>query len=240
MISTLYIVATPIGNLEDISARALRILSTVDLILAEDTRTSQKLLNHYQIDKALVSFHQHSKSLKIDRIVNGLKVGKNLALISEAGTPGIADPGAKLISVIRQQLGDKVKIVPIPGACALTAALSVSGWPAEKFIFLGFLAHKKGRQKQIREILDYPYLVVLYESKHRLLKLLTELSSLAKENEKEIDIMLARELTKKFEEIIFGSPDQLIEFLNNKPASLKGEFVVILRKKNKKIVNKNI
>lgn len=226
MFSCLYIIATPIGNLDDISYRAIKILKQVDLVLAEDTRTSQVLLNNYNIKTPLLSYHQHSKNLKIETIIKYLKNGKNLALVSDAGTPGISDPGAKLISIIRNELKNRVKIIPIPGACALTTALSVSGWSAEKFIFLGFLAHKKGRQKQIKEIINHPYLVVLYESKHRLLKLLTELSNF----ETDFEIMIARELTKKFEEVIFGSPDYLLNYFKNNLNNLKGEFVIIIKK----------
>ncbi len=230
----LYIVASPIGNLQDISYRAIKILESVDIILSEDTRTSLKLLNRYNIKNNLESYHQHSNDKKLDKIINYFKQGKNIALLSEAGTPNISDPGANLIKQVKDNLNDEVEVIPIPGPCAVTTALSVSPWPADKYIFLGFLPHKKGRQSQIKKILDYPYLIVLYESKYRLLKLLSELNSLEKENEKQIDIMIGREMTKKFEQFIFGRPEQLIEKLKNNAKMLKGEFVLVLHvnKKN--------
>lgn len=229
----LYIVATPIGNLEDISFRAIRILKEVDLIIAEDTRASFKLLNHYEIKNKIESFHQHSSEKKLLKLIEVLKNGKNLALISEAGTPNISDPGTKLISLIRKKLSDEIKIIPIPGASALTCVLSVSPWPVDKFVFFGFLAHKKGRQTQLKKIINLPCLVVLYESKHRLLKLLNELKQQGIEENKEIEIMLGRELTKKFEQIIIASPSELLEKFENNANILKGEFVLILRINNK-------
>ncbi len=227
--SKLYIVASPIGNLEDVSYRAIKILSQVDFIFCEDTRTSLKLLNRYDIKNKLQSFHQHSGFKKVNKIINYLKEDKEIAILSEAGTPNISDPGASLILQVKKELADKVEIIPIPGASAVTTALSVSPWPADKFIFLGFLPNKKGRQSQLKKIIDYPFLIVLYESKHRLLKLLNELSNPEKENNKKIDIMIARELSKKFEQLIFGRPEQLIDKLNNNATMLKGEFVLLLR-----------
>jgi 16S rRNA (cytidine1402-2'-O)-methyltransferase len=229
MLGNFYTLATPIGNLEDISARALRVLSTVNLILCEDTRVSYKLLSHYNIKTPVKSFHQHSGLIKINKIIDLLKEGKDIALISDAGTPGISDPGAKLISMIKEDLGNEARILAIPGPCALISALSISGWPAEKFTFLGFLANKKGRQSQIKNLLNYPHLIVLYESKHRMIKLLKELLNLENTSKRKIEIMIARELTKKFEQSIFGRPEELIELLSNNPASLKGEFVLILK-----------
>ncbi len=228
----LYIVATPIGNLEDISLRAIRVLKEVDLIIAEDTRTTMKLLNHYEIKNKIESFHQHSNEKKLSKILDDLKEGKSLALVSEAGTPNISDPGTKLISYIKENLKEKVNIIPIPGASALTSILQVCPWPVDKFIFFGFLAHKKGRQNQLKKIINFPYLVVLYESKHRLLKLLKELNQLEKEYNKEINVMIGRELTKKFEEIIFGYPSELLEKFENNDNILKGEFVLILKINN--------
>ncbi len=229
--SKLYIVASPIGNLEDISFRAIKILESVDIILSEDTRTSLKILNRYNIKNNLQSYHQHSNDKKLFNILDNLKEGKSIALLSEAGTPNISDPGANLIKQVKESLNDEVEIIPIPGPCAVTSALSVSPWPADKYIFLGFLPHRKGRQSQIKKILDYPYLIVLYESKHRLLKLLKELSNLEKESEKQIDIMIGREMTKKFEQFIFGRPEEIIEKLNSDAKMLKGEFVLVLHVK---------
>lgn len=229
----LYIVATPIGNLEDISLRAIRILKEVDLIIAEDTRTSLKLLNHYEIKNKIESFHQHSNEKKFKKLIDLLNNGQNIALLSEAGTPNISDPGSKLISYIKENLKDEVKIIPIPGASALTSILSVCPWKIDKFTFYGFLAHKKGRQSQLKEIVKSSYPVILFESKHRLLKLFKELIDLEKEYNNEIEIMLGRELTKKFEEIIISDPSKLLEKYINNEQTLKGEFVLIL-----KIVNK--
>ena len=173
--SILSVVATPIGNLEDISLRALRVFKEADLILCEDTRVAKKLLSHYEINTSVLSYHQHSGILKIEKILEELKSGKNLVLISDAGTPGISDPGSMLISSIRKDLPE-TEIVAIPGPSALGAALSLAGIGFDRFVFWGFLPHKKGRQTAVSSIVssDMPY--VLYESKHRIIKLLKELS----------------------------------------------------------------
>ncbi len=213
---TLYIVATPIGNLGDFSLRGLRILKEVDLILCEDTRTTKKLLTRYQINKPTVSYHQHSRLTKIEYILNQLKKGRDLALVSEAGTPGISDPGAKLIDYLVRQL-PHLKIVPVPGPSALISALSVSGFLADKFIFLGFPPAKKKRKKFFQEVAQAKYTVVLYESSHRILKTLQELINLDRQ------IVVCRELTKKFETIYRGNIREIIEQV--KP---KGEFVIII------------
>ena len=176
--ATLYIVATPIGNLEDIARRALRILSEVDLILAEDTRVTRKLLSRYQINKPLISYHQHSKLQKVDYILDLLKAGKNLALVSDAGTPGISDPGNLLIERIVSESIDDIKIAPIPGPSALTTSVSISGFPRDKFLFLGFPPAKKKRKKFFEEVLKSKYPVILYESSHRILKTMRELKEL--------------------------------------------------------------
>ncbi|GAI37445.1 unnamed protein product, partial [marine sediment metagenome] len=161
--NTLYIVATPIGNLEDLSFRALRILSEVDLILCEDTRVTKKLLDHYQIKTPTLSYHQHSKLKKVDYILDLLKQNKNLALVSDAGTPGISDPGNKLINTIITRPGCVVKIVPLPGPSAVTVAVSISGFPMDKFIFLGFPPTKKKRKKFFEEMMSSKYPVIFYE-----------------------------------------------------------------------------
>ena len=163
----LYIVGTPIGNLEDISLRALRILGEVDFILCEDTRVSRKLLTHYKIKTPTISFHEHSRSGKIEYILNLLAAGKDLALITDAGTPGISDPGGKLVQAVVERFGDSIKIEAIPGPSAVTAALSISGIPTDKFVFLGFLPHKKGRAAFLEKVAASEYPVVIYESKHR-------------------------------------------------------------------------
>lgn len=214
---SLYIVATPIGNLEDLSLRALRILKGVDLILCEDTRVTKKLLTHYQINKPLISYHQHSRLSKIKYILEQLDKGKDLALVSDAGTPGISDPGGKLIDYLTSQLAD-LKVVPIPGPSAVITGLSIAGLPADKFIFLGFPPRKKKRKKFFEMIRRAKETVVIYESPHRILNTLEELP-----NRK---IILCRELTKKFETIYRGQTKEIIQQL--KKAPIKGEFVIIV------------
>ncbi len=219
----LYIVATPIGNLDDITIRALEILKKVDYILCEDTRKTKVLLDHYKIDKKLISYHQHSKITKIDYIVNSLTEGKNLALVSDAGTPGISDPGRKLVEAVEKI--NKIKIVPIPGPSAIITALSVSGLNTDKFVFLGFLPTKKGRETIFREIAEEEKTVVFYESVHRILK---TLESLNVGNRK---VVVCRELTKMFEEIIRGSSEDALNYFENNKDKIKGEFVVIIEGK---------
>jgi len=222
----LYIIATPIGNLDDISPRAISVLNSSDLILAEDTRVTRVLLLKYGIDKSMLSYHQHSKVQKINEIINLLKDGKTLSLVSDAGTPGINDPGNFLIQEILKELPD-LKIVPIPGPNAAITALSVSGFPADKFIFLGFPPHKKGRQTFFKRIGDIEETVVFYESKHRILKALEELKELSMINDR--SVMVARELTKQFETIYRGTADEILEQLNK--TKVLGEFVVVIRAK---------
>ena len=166
--STFYVVATPIGNLEDITLRALRILKEVDFILAEDTRVSQKLLSHYEIKKKIISYHQHSLERKINFILEELEEGKNIAMVSDAGTPAISDPGGRLILLISQKL-PQVKIVPIPGPSALLAAASISGFPMDKFLFLGFPPKKKRRKQFFQRVSLSEYPVIFYESPFRFL-----------------------------------------------------------------------
>jgi len=216
---TLFVIATPIGNLEDVTQRALRILKEVDLIACEDTRVTKKLLDHYQIDTQTVSYHQHSKVGKIDFLVENLKSGKDIALVSDAGTPGISDPGGLLVQAAREQ---GVKVEVIPGPSAVTAALSISGLPTDRFLFLGFLPHKKGRETLIKEIIDSKYPVVFYESVHRIIKALEQLQ----ESNLEREIVVCRELTKKFETIYRGPVNKVLEELQ--ADQVKGEFVVIV------------
>jgi 16S rRNA (cytidine1402-2'-O)-methyltransferase len=214
--SRLYIIATPIGNMEDITLRALRILKEVDLILCEDTRVTKKLLEYYNIEKLVESYHQHSSLNKIGKIIELLKQDKNLALVSDSGTPGISDPGNKLISEIK----NIAEIIPIPGPSAITALAGISGFPMDKFIFLGFPPHKKGRQKFFKELNEYKYPVVIYESPHRVIKTLNELKNIG-----EFDIVVGRELTKKFETIYRGKINEIIPEIE-----LRGEFVIVIRK----------
>jgi 16S rRNA (cytidine1402-2'-O)-methyltransferase len=226
--ANLYIVATPIGNLEDISLRALRILKEVDLILCEDTRITKKLLDRYQIKKPLLSYHQHSKLQKIDYIISLLKEGKDLALVSDSGTPGVSDPGNKLVEEVINRLREDVKIIPIPGPSALTCAASVSGFPMDKFLFLGFLPKKKKRKEILKEIIDSKYPIIFYESPYRILKTLKELDLEARAYNLEPKVVVCRELTKKFETIYRGKLKKVIEEIEK--GVIKGEFVVIFRK----------
>lgn len=225
----LYIVATPIGNLEDITKRALRILSEVDLILCEDTRITKKLLDYYQIKTPTLSYHQHSKLQKIDYIINFLKKGKNVALVSDAGTPGVSDPGNKLVELAIRELRDKMKIISIPGPSALTAAVSLSGLPIDRFLFLGFLPTKKKRKKIFEEIINSSHPVIFYESPYRIIKTLQELNFLyTKYNIRNTKFVVCRELTKKFETIYRGTIEEVLEQI--KKDAIKGEFVVIIEK----------
>lgn len=222
----LYVIATPIGNLEDISPRAISILNSADIILAEDTRVTRVLLSKYGINKPLISYHQHSKIKKINEIIALLKEDKTLSLVSDAGTPGINDPGNFLIQEILKELPE-LKIVPIPGPNAAVTALSISGFPADKFVFLGFPPHKKGRQTFFKRIGDIEETVVFYESKHRIIKALAELRELSNIGERQL--MIARELTKQFETIYRGTIDEVLEQMNK--TKVLGEFVVIVRAK---------
>ncbi|MEI6529086.1 MAG: 16S rRNA (cytidine(1402)-2'-O)-methyltransferase [Candidatus Falkowbacteria bacterium] len=226
--SIIRIVATPIGNLEDLTLRALRTLKESDFVLCEDTRVSRKLLDHYEIKTPTISYHQHSGDLKVDKIISLLREGKNLALVTDAGTPGISDPGGKLVSILREEFGDEILIESVPGVSALGAAISISGAGFDRFLFLGFLPHKKGRQTMLREIMASNYPVVVYESKHRIIKLLEELEIIRAE--KELKIMVARELTKMHESFYSGSPFSVLEEIKNDPNNLKGEFVVLIKK----------
>jgi len=219
---TLYIVATPIGNLADITLRALETLKNVDKILCEDTRRTRQLLGAYNISKPLDSLHQHTTPEKLERVVADLGAGLDMAYVSDAGTPGISDPGGVLVERARKQ---GVQIVPIPGPSAVTTLLSAAGVPADSFWFTGFLPTKKGRQTKLKEILNFPDTVVCYETGPRLLRLCRELSELGGSG---VTLTVGRELTKKFEEIVVGSPEQIREyFTKNKP---QGEFVLILTK----------
>jgi len=222
--ATLFIVATPIGNLEDLSMRALRILKEVDLILCEDTRVTKKILNYYQIEKPILSYHQHSRLKKVNYILELLKQGKNLALVSDAGTPGISDPGGKLINFLIKTPGLVIKIVPIPGPSAATAAASISGLPMDKFLFLGFPPTKRKRKKFFQEVIKSKYPVIFYESPYRIIKTLKELSSFIGDRE----IVVCREVTKKFETIYRGKIEEVIKEIEKNP---RGEFVVIVSPK---------
>lgn len=220
----LYIVATPIGNLEDITIRALRVLREVDLVLCEDTRVTKKLLVKYEIDTPTSHYDAHSKPSHVEKIFAMLEEGKDIALVSDAGTPCISDPGVLLVSQVRERLGDAVSVVPVPGATALASALSASGVPSSEFLFLGFLPHKKGRETLFKEIAQSKRTVAFYESPHRIEKALASLAEYAADRR----IVLARELTKIHEEFASGTARELIDFLVQNPEKVRGEFVVII------------
>jgi len=226
--STLYIIATPIGNLKDLTFRAKEVLEKVDLILAEDTRKAKILLEAYQIKKPLFSYHQYSRQKRINFIFEKIKKGKKIALISEAGTPGISDPGNELIEKIVKEFGSEVKITPLPGPCALIAALSISGLPASQFVFLGFPPKKKKREAFFKKIIQTKETVIFYESPYRIIKTLLEFKKVAQMKsplDLERKIVVCRELTKKFETIYRGTISEIISQLKMTP--LKGEFVII-------------
>jgi 16S rRNA (cytidine1402-2'-O)-methyltransferase len=228
MLGKFYVVATPIGNLEDITLRALRILKEVDIVLCEDTRTTRVLLNKYKISTRCESYHSHSKDTKVDKIKEWLEEGKNLALVSDAGTPCVSDPGVALISELRATMPE-IEIFAVPGATAFTALISIAGVYADRFTFHGFVPHKKGRQTLIKEILNSKDTVdIVYESSHRIVKLLEELQTL--ENELAINkkVIIGRELTKFFEEIIQGSVAEVLKIIKSDSNKEKGEFVVMI------------
>lgn len=223
MIGKLYIVATPIGNLEDITLRAIRILKEVDLIAAEDTRHTLKLLNHLEISKPLISYHRHNEEIRTEELIKELKTGKNIGLVSDAGTPGICDPGEE---IIKKCIEESIKVVPIPGACAMINALITSGISTKEFIFLGFLPlNKKSRKEKLEEIKNANKTIILYEAPHKLKNTLNDLSDILQSRE----VVLARELTKIHEEYIRGTVKELMEKTDN----LKGEMILIIEKNNK-------
>ena len=221
---TLYVVATPIGNLEDITFRAIRILKDVDLIAAEDTRQTLKLLNHYEISKPLISMHRHNEEDKANSIISKLKNGENIAIVSDAGTPGISDPGEILI---KEAIENNITVIPIPGACAMINALICSGLDTSNFCFIGFLPlNKKLRREKLNEIEKIDKTCILYEAPHKLKNTLIDLKDVIYNRQ----IVLARELTKIHEEFIRKDIDELIEISE----SLKGEFVIIIEGKENK------
>ena len=225
----LRVVGTPIGNLEDISLRALRVFKESDFILCEDTRVTRKLLDNYKITTPTISYHQHSGELKTDKILTLLEEGKNLALVTDAGTPGISDPGGKLVALVREKFADQIKIESVPGPSALATAVSIAGAGFDRFLFLGFLPHKKGRQTMLKEISASAYPVIVYESKHRIVKLLEELEKF-NEHQELYQVTVCRELTKMFESIYEGGAAEILAELLKDANNLKGEFVVIIRK----------
>jgi 16S rRNA (cytidine1402-2'-O)-methyltransferase len=224
--SKFFIVATPIGNMGDITLRAIETLKSVDLILCEDTRETKKILDKYNINKPTMSYHAQSKLSKTDKIFALLSEGKNLALVSDAGTPGISDPGALLVSKIKEDsnLRHGVDVIPIPGATALITALSGSGLPTHEFTFLGFLPHKKGRETLFKEIAHSKRTMAFYESPHRILKTLESLVKFCPDKK----VCVARELTKIYEEFKTGTPAEVLEYFNKNKDKQRGEFTVIV------------
>lgn len=216
----LYIVATPIGNLEDITLRAVRILKEVDYIFAEDTRVTKKLLNHLEINNTLYRYDEHTKIHQIQNIINLLKEGKEIALVTDAGTPCISDPGYE---VVNKALEEGIKVTPIPGVSALTAAASVAGVSMRRFIFEGFIPKKKGRQTLLKSLAEEKRTVMFFESPNRVIKTIKDIGEYIGNRE----IVLIREITKIYEEIIRGNVEELLEKLSDK--NLKGEFVIIIK-----------
>lgn len=223
---TLYIVPTPVGNLQDITLRALTVLKEVDLILAEDTRQSGKLLKHFEIEKQLIAYHKFNEHKSVQGLIERLSGGVNMALVSDGGTPGISDPGHILIAACVEA---GIPVQTLPGATAFVPALVNSGFNTDEFVFLGFLPHKKGRQTALKKIAEEERTVILYESPYRVVKLLGE----AKEHVgADRLISMSREISKMFEETVRGTPDELLEHFKKKEP--RGEFVVIFNSKQKK------
>ncbi|MBI4661459.1 MAG: 16S rRNA (cytidine(1402)-2'-O)-methyltransferase [Verrucomicrobia bacterium] len=217
---TLYLVSTPIGNLEDITLRALRTLRECDVIAAEDTRHTGRLLNHYEISKPLMSYFRFNEARRGAEIIDRLKRGQKVALVTDAGSPGISDPGQR---IVRAALDEGQRVEAVPGPCALVAALTASGLPTDEFHFIGFLPHKPGQRRRILErFKQADGTLVLYESPYRIEKLLGELSEICPDRK----VVLARELTKRFEEFLRGSPVELLELTQSRV--LRGEFVVLI------------
>ncbi|MDD5165070.1 MAG: 16S rRNA (cytidine(1402)-2'-O)-methyltransferase [Candidatus Pacebacteria bacterium] len=228
--STLSIIGTPIGNLEDITLRALKVLGSSDLVLCEDTRMTKRLFDRHGISVPTKSYHMHSKLSRVDEIITLLKAGKNIALVSDAGTPGISDPGSELVSRIRKECiteisAGELKIEAIPGPSALTSALSIAGVPCADFTFLGFLPHKKGRETLFKEITASERTMVFYESPHRILK---TLDSLVEHLDTAKKVTVCRELTKIFEEVVAGSAQEVKAYFETHTDKVRGEFVVIV------------
>ena len=220
MSGTLYIVPTPIGNLGDITYRAIEVLSQVDAILAEDTRQTKKLLNHYQVEKKLIPYHQHNEHKNLSMVIDKLKDGETFAVCTDAGMPGISDPGFLLI---REAVQEGINVITLPGAVAAIVALVNSGLPCDTFVYEGFLPHKKGKQTKILSLAEEKRTTIFYESPHRIIKTLSMIKELLGE---ERGVVIGRELTKKFEEYVRGTVTEVLaHFETNAP---KGEFVLLI------------
>lgn len=222
ILGTLSVVATPIGNLEDITLRALRTLRECDYVLCEDTRVTGKLLKYHDVQSVLRRYDAHTKDGTHEDILNDLESGKHIALVSDAGTPGISDPGVRLIERVYSR-DASIKTEVIPGASAVTAAVSIAGLAGNTFTFLGYAPHKKGRQTFFQALTEYTHPVVFFESTHRIKKTVESLADIAADRK----VILARELTKIYEEVLQGTPAEISNILENDPVKQKGEFVVI-------------
>lgn len=220
----LFVVPTPVGNLEDITLRALRVLKEVDLILAEDTRQTKKLLNHFKIEKQLMAYHKFNEYKTVESVTQKVKSGLKIALVSDGGTPGISDPGHILIAAC---IAEGITVETLPGATAFVPALVDSGFATDEFVFIGFLPHKKGRQTKLKEVAAIEKTVLLYESPFRVIKLLEELKQHIGAERR---ISCSREISKMFEETVRGTADELIQHFTKKEP--KGEFVVVIDEKN--------
>lgn len=224
-IGMLSVVATPIGNLGDITLRAIDTLKSADAIACEDTRVTAKLLARYDIQKPLVIYHARSGRLAADRVLALLADGKHVALVTDAGTPGISDPGQELVAAVRERMNGHARVEAIPGPSAVAAALSIAGLPAASFVFLGFLPHKKGRQSLFKEIASEGRAVVFYESPHRIEKALASLADILPDTRR---IAVCRELTKIHESVVRGSAQEVAAYYAAHPKEVRGEFVVVV------------
>lgn len=224
----LYVIGTPIGNLEDITFRAIETLKMVDTVVCEDTRTTKILLDHYNLSKKTLSFNSHASDNKIEQIIDILKDGKDIALVTDAGTPSISDPGSLLVKMVMEKIPESVKVITIPGPSALVSALSISGLACSEFTFLGFLPHKKGRETLFKEIVNSKRVMVFYESPHRILKTLKSLSEFLIDENSKRKVVIARELTKIYEEVFSGSALEVLSYFENNSEKVRGEFVVMV------------
>ncbi len=222
MKGTLSIVATPIGNLEDMTLRAIRVLKEAEYILCEDTRVTGNLLKHYGIETKTRRYDAHASEKTHAGILADLEAGKHIALVSDAGTPGVSDPGVMLVSAAHQS---GIRVDAIPGASAVTAAFSIAGIAGNSFVFLGFVPLKKGRQTFFKSLVDYDMPVIFYEAPHRIMK---TLESLKEELPEASRVVIARELTKMFEEVVAGTPEEVLQYFRDNPGHVRGEFVVLV------------
>ena len=217
----LYIVATPIGNLEDITLRALRVLKEVDLVACEDTRVTRKLLSHYNIETQAIAYHQHTSDDKIQKIIAQILEGKNVAVVTDAGTPGVSDSGNILVA---EAVANDIVVLPIPGASALASIIGVAGIDMQQFTFLGFPPHKKGRETYFKKVAASEIPIIYYESPHRVIKNLEMLEKFSLDKK----IILGRELTKMFEQVVRGTVAEVLEYFASNPSKVKGEFVIVV------------